>query len=99
MTCTLSVDLLTCPPLMTMKAPEVVKGQDCSHADVYALGIIAYEVLAGERPAGDLVACRGLDIAKLPEVFQPLVLQCCESGANDRSTAVSADDVQILPSA
>jgi serine/threonine protein kinase len=79
-------------------APEVGWGRYGPCVDIYALGVIAYELLPGRPPfAGETWAEVALkhqqaipDIAKLPSEFQDLVARALEKKPEDRLPNIEA---------
>ena len=93
---------LTVPGWMTpaYAAPEQVQGRDVTTAtDVYALGVLAYEVLAGRRP----YETAGLSPAETERVVcdetPPLASATAASAAADRARALRGDLDTILAKA
>jgi serine/threonine protein kinase/tetratricopeptide (TPR) repeat protein len=86
-------------------SPEQVRGQSVDHrADIFALGCIAYEMLAGHRPftaatdADTVAAILSADprplaeaASEIPQGLEVIVLRCLEKRPEDRFT--SARDV------
>ena len=60
-------------------APEQIDGQDVSAAtDVFALGVLWYELVTGRRPVGTYLSMRGFrpDIPEASEAWDTLVARC-----------------------
>jgi len=88
-------------------APEHIRGHELTVAvDIYALGLLVYEMLAGRRPPGDddrrPLALRGPDAScPPPSTFEPdvppqvdeLVMRCLSWDAADRPSSID----EILP--
>ncbi|GBC02962.1 hypothetical protein RclHR1_04900005 [Rhizophagus clarus] len=86
-------------------APEVLRGNDYTQAsDIYAFGIIAYEVCTGLPPYRDIVhdeflamkICRGLrpnSSYKIPQLIFDIISQCWDTDPSKRPKAEDLYDL------
>jgi serine/threonine protein kinase len=72
-----------------VKAPEVYEHKEYKYTDVFALGMVIFCMLTGERPYADAIvdeipllikSGKRPDTAKLPVEYRYLVSRCWEHG-------------------
>ena len=92
-------------------SPEQIEGEALDQrADLYALGIVAYEMVTGKRPypEDDLIALRNLhleqdipdpaDIAKdLPGDLRRFIITCCQRNRDQRYQSISQAMEDLKP--
>ena len=75
-------------------SPEQRKGNDVTHAtDIYALGVIGYEILTGELPSiGDSLSSQ---VPNLPRVFHDVIMECLSRDAESRPISGSLISLRL----
>jgi hypothetical protein len=79
------------------RAPELAKGE--SHApasDIYALGILLYEMLTGKRPKGRFYKLPSERDRRCPKILNELISRCLERRPGDRFQDAGAMERELL---
>ncbi|MCH9032077.1 MAG: serine/threonine protein kinase, partial [candidate division Zixibacteria bacterium] len=82
---------------MAYMSPEqkLSSGKVNSTTDIYAIGVMIYEILVGEKPLGDFKMPSELN-GKIPRKFDEIIRKCLARESSDRyQTAVSLKDALL----
>jgi len=82
---------------MAYMSPEqkLSSGRVNSTTDIYAVGVMIYEILVGEKPLGDFKMPSELN-GKIPRKFDEIIRKCLARESSDRyQTAVSLKDALL----
>ena len=82
---------------MAYMSPEqkISSGKVDSTTDIYAVGVILYEILVGDKPLGDFKMPSELN-SKIPRKFDEIIRKCLARDSSDRyQTAVSLKDALL----
>jgi serine/threonine protein kinase len=85
-------------------APEqMVGGCTTARTDVFTLGVVMYEMLAGTRPFGEpkgpatmlmsLLSTTPVPLTGIPPALARIIIRCLEREPEDRPTVVELDDI------
>lgn len=93
-------------------APELFEGEPADErSDIYALGMVAYELITGERPFPELDPIKFMKIVRneeipdpcnktkqIPPVFRNFILKACKKNPSERYQSASdvIDDLLLL---